>query len=138
MVVTYILLPSYYLTTTLTMEKREQLEIKMQSDAYQKLYNTRPELRGRIFAVNNNSENAIKGALNKSMGVYPGVSDMLLMLPLGKWVCIEWKTPTGSQSPKQIDWQKIAEQMGNDYILVRSEIEFFEVIDRYTTPKKNY
>lgn len=113
------------------MEKRDKYEIALQSKAYEKMYNIRPELRGRVFAVNNNSENAIKGALNKAMGVYPGVSDMLLMLPFGKWVCIEWKTPTGSQSPKQISWQKIAEAMGNDYVLVRSEEEFFAVLDKY-------
>lgn len=112
-------------------EKREQQEVAIQSKAYTKMFNERPHLRGRVFAVNNNSENAIKGALNKAMGVYPGVSDMLMMLPNGKWVCIEWKTETGCQSTGQKEWQKLAESLGNDYVIVRSESEFFAILDRY-------
>lgn len=113
---------------------REQQEIAIQSKAYTKMYNERPHLRGRVFAVNNNSENAIKGAINKAMGVYPGVSDMLMMLPEGKWLCIEWKTETGYQSDGQKDWQKLAESLGNYYVIVRSESDFFAIIDKYDTP----
>jgi len=112
-------------------ENREQNEVAMQSKAYTRMYNERPHLRGRVFAVNNNSENKVKGALNKAMGVYGGVSDMLMMIPNGKWVCIEWKTETGVQSEGQKEWQKLAESLGNTYIVVRSENEFFSVIDKY-------
>ena len=110
---------------------REQDEVAIQSKAYTKMYNERPHLRGRIFAVNNNSDNKIKGALNKAMGVYPGVSDMLMMLEGGKWICIEWKTATGSQSDGQKAWQNLAESLGNIYVIVRNESEFFAILDRY-------
>lgn len=113
------------------MEKRESQEVALQSKAYLNLYNTRPDLRGRICAVNNNSENAIKGAMNKAMGVYPGVSDMFFVCEDGKIVWIEWKLPTGSQSVNQISWQKLVQSLGHIYVIVRSEEEFLRIIEIY-------
>lgn len=113
------------------MEKREKSEIKAQSDAFVNIWNNRPDLRGRIFAINNNSENAIKGAFNKAMGVLPGVSDMAFVCPKGTIVWIEWKTSTGSQSDKQIAWEKLVTNLGHTYVVVRNEEEFLSVISLY-------
>lgn len=113
------------------MEKREKSEIKAQSDAFVNIWNNRPDLRGRIFAINNNSENAIKGAFNKAMGVLPGVSDMAFVCENGAIVWIEWKTSTGSQSSKQIEWERTVTALGHIYTLVRSEDEFLQVISKY-------
>jgi len=113
------------------MEKRESAEVKLQSQAYTNIYNNRPDLRGRICAVNNNSENAIKGAMNKAMGVYSGVSDMFFVCDNGLIVWIEWKTQTGSQSKQQIEWQGLVEKLGHIYVIVRSEDEFLKVIELY-------
>jgi len=110
------------------MEKREKSEIKAQSDAFVNLWNNRPDLRGRIFAINNNSENAIKGAFNKAMGVLPGVSDMAFVKASGLILWIEWKTSTGTQSAHQIEWQKLVELLGHEYVVVRSEAEFLTQI----------
>lgn len=113
------------------MEQREKSEVRAQSDAYQKVYNQYPDLRGRIFAINNNSENAIKGAMNKAMGVFEGVSDMCLIAPGGKSIWIEWKTSTGRQSKAQIGWQELVQSLGHVYILVRNESEFIEAIEKW-------
>lgn len=110
------------------MEKREQKEIAMQSKAYEEVYNEYPEFRGRLFAINNNSENKIKGAINKAMGVYSGVSDMCLLLPEGKTAWIEWKTESGKQSKHQIEWQKLCKSLGHDYYIVRSHDEFINLL----------
>jgi len=59
-------------------------EATIQSKAFQNLWNSRPDLRGRIFAINNNSINGIKGAMNKAMGVVAGVADMCYLKPEGK------------------------------------------------------
>jgi hypothetical protein len=112
------------------MEKREQQEIKIQSDAYMEVYNTRPELRGRLFAINNNSENNIKGALNKAMGVYAGVSDMCFILDSGYCAWIEWKTSTGVQSKGQKEWQFMIENLGHKYYIVRSRDDLFSLIEK--------
>lgn len=111
------------------MEKREKSEIKAQSDAFTNIWNNRPDLRGRIFAINNNSENAIKGSFNKAMGVLPGVSDMAFVCGDGRIVWIEWKTSTGSQSDKQIAWEKLVTDLGHNYVVVRSEQQFLNAIE---------
>lgn len=103
-------------------------EIQMQSSSFVKLWNNRPELRGRVFAINQNSHNRIKGALNRSLGVLPGVSDMAYLVQ-GSVVWIEWKTETGSQSPDQKAFEQLVTRLGMRYIIVRSEFEFLEVID---------
>ena len=113
------------------MEKREKSEIKAQSDCVTKIWNERPELRGRIFAVNNNSENEIKGAMNRAMGVLPGVSDTVFIGSYGRSIYIEWKTETGTQSKAQKEWQAIIESLGHIYHIVRSEEEFISVISEY-------
>jgi len=113
------------------MGKRDQSEIAMQSKAFTNIWNNRPDLRGRICAVNNNSENSIKGAMNKAMGVYPGVADMFFICDDGRIVWIEWKLPNGSQSDQQKNWEKLINGLGHDYIIVRSEQAFLDVIAFY-------
>jgi len=115
------------------MEKRESQEIAIQSAAFTKLWNERPELRGRVFAINNNSQNAIKGAMNKAMGVLPGVSDMAYICPNGKIVWIEWKTDSGSQSQQQKLWEATVTSLGHTYVIVHSYSEFISVIDSHST-----
>lgn len=113
------------------MEKRDHSEVAMQSRAYTNLWNSRPDLRGRVFAINNNSQNAIKGALNKAMGVLPGVADMAFVCNSGLIVWIEWKTPVGDQSPQQKEWEHTVTTLGHIYVIVRSEQEFLQIIHRY-------
>ena len=50
----------------------------------------------------------------------PGEPDLTLFLPKGKIILIEVKTPTGRQSAKQKHFQKHFEQMGYEYIIMRS------------------
>lgn len=103
-------------------------EIQLQSSAFLNLWNKRPELRGRVFAINQNSHNRIKGALNRSLGVMPGVADMAYLIQ-GSIVWIEWKTETGRQSPEQKAFEQLVTRLGMRYYIVRSESEFLEVIN---------
>ena len=103
-------------------------EIQLQSSAFLNLWNKRPELRGRVFAINQNSHNRIKGALNRSLGVMPGVADMAYLIQ-GSIVWIEWKTDTGRQSPEQKAFEQMVTRLGMRYYIVRSEVEFLEVIN---------
>lgn len=105
-------------------------EIQLQSSAFLNLWNKRPELRGRVFAINQNSHNRIKGALNKSLGVMPGVADMAYLIQ-GSIVWIEWKTETGRQSPEQKSFEQMVTRLGMRYYIVRSESEFLEVINYF-------
>jgi hypothetical protein len=103
-------------------------EASIQSKAFQNLWNSRPDLRGRIFAINNNSVGGARGAMNKAMGVVAGVADMCFLKQDGKTCWIEWKTETGRQSPEQIKFQQLCLSLGHEYHIVRSEAEFLAVI----------
>lgn len=105
-------------------------EIQAQSKAFVNLWNARPDLRGRVFAINNNSQNSIKGAMNKAMGVQAGVSDMCFLKPEGKVIWIEWKTEIGKQSMEQKEFERICIELGHEYVIVRNENEFLAVINQ--------
>ena len=50
----------------------------------------------------------------------PGEADLTLFAKGGKTVFIEVKTPTGRQSKQQRAFQKRAEELGFEYMIVRS------------------
>lgn len=49
----------------------------------------------------------------------PGGAD-LIGLHRGRFVAAEIKTPTGRQSPEQLQWQRLVESKGGIYVVVRS------------------
>jgi hypothetical protein len=106
----------------------EITESRLQSECYLYFHNNHPELRGRLFCVNNNPKNAIDGARLKAMGMVAGVSDMIYLRDGLPPLCIELKLPDGIQSKAQKDWQKVAESVGCDYVIIRSLSEFQSLI----------
>ena len=102
-------------------------ETKLQSDAFKYLWNKYPELRGRVFAINNNSENRIKGAMNKAMGVIAGVSDMAMLIQ-NSVIWIEWKIEKGKQSSEQKKFEILVNSLGMKYFIVRNQDEFIKLI----------
>lgn len=110
-------------------------EGKIQASCYQYFWNTYPQYRGLYFAVpNENSRadsNAITGAIRRSMGVYHGVSDTILLLPRGRFhaLLIEYKDEKGIQSEHQKAWQRLVESNGYRYEVCRS-LEQFQIIIR--------
>lgn len=109
----------------------KQDELKLQARCFQWHWNTFPEERGLLHANNNNSENAIKGAMNRAIGVVPGVADTEYAAPTGLTVYIEFKTTAGMQSAVQKDFQQKVEARGHRYYIVRSEEEFKAIIYKY-------
>lgn len=106
-----------------------------------------PDLAPLLFAVPNGGarSKATAGKL-KAEGVVPGVADLILLVPqwfttwrgqqgcLYAGLCIEMKTPTGSQSAEQGLWQLKVEQHGYKYAVVRSLDEFMNTINQYLRP----
>lgn len=103
------------------------------------------ELRGLLFAVPNGGarSKATAGKL-KAEGVVAGVADLILLVPRcfkahddEGWyntvhaLCIEMKTPVGHQSPEQKEWQRLIEEHGYKYAVVRSLDEFIDVVENY-------
>ncbi len=93
-----------------------------------------PDLRPVFFAVGNGgARNRTEAAIMKGEGVTAGVADMLLLHanPDYHGLCIEFKTPTGRQSPTQKVFQHHAEKHGYKYIIVRSVEQFIEDVKNY-------
>lgn len=71
-------------------------------------------------------------------GLLPGVSDLIALLP-NKALFIEVKTITGTQSPKQKDFEQIVSNLGFEYHLVRSLEDFQTIIKKhYSIPINHY
>ena len=85
--------------------------------------------RAQLFAVNNNSENKVKGNIMFQMGVRKGVSDLIFVGSIV--VFLECKTPTGTQSKDQKNFQKTVESLGHPYFIFRSLEEFQEIVLKY-------
>lgn len=104
-----------------------QSEAAFQQECRIHFHNTYPHLRKLLFHVRNNSDNKRDGAYWRELGVVPGVSDFLFLYA-GKCHCIELKTPTGSQSPAQGEWESIVKKQGIDYYIVNSKEKFVNLI----------
>ena len=92
-------------------------EAKLQAEIVQYL-----QKRGiYFFAVSNeaNGRNKIQQMQMIAMGLRPGVSDMVWILP-GKVVFVEVKTEDGKQSEAQKRFEAKVNELGFDYFLVRS------------------
>ena len=93
-----------------------------------------------LFAVKNNSfgsgiSNKRMGAIDKSMGVLAGVSDLVFVYNDMVYF-IEMKTEKGTQSEPQKDFQENVEGEGMKYIIVRSFDKFVNLITNIVNYKK--
>lgn len=93
-----------------------------------------PRLRDILFAVpNGGRRDAVTGAKLKEEGATAGVSDLILLRSNSSYgaLCVEMKTPKGSQSPAQKNWQNEIENMGNKYVVCRSFEDFKREVTEY-------
>jgi hypothetical protein len=62
-----------------------------------------------------------------------GVSDLILLVARHGYhgLLIEMKTPKGSQSQLQRQWQKLVEKQGYRYVVIRSIEDFVKVGNEY-------
>lgn len=95
-----------------------------------------PELAKLLIAIPNGGfRNQITAAIMKAEGVVAGAADLVLFVPklsdgCGA-LCIEMKTPKGTQSELQKEWQLAVEAQGYKYVLCRSVYEFACVVNGY-------
>jgi hypothetical protein len=101
-------------------------EAQLQAACVAWFWNSFPNTRGKLFAVQNNSENAIRGANRKAMGLNAGVSD-LVFIHRGLTYFIELKTEIGRQSEAQKGFEQLLKVEGFDYFIVRN-LESFQTI----------
>lgn len=114
----------------------QQSEAKLQATCFQNHWNYYPQHRRRLFCINNNSQNALKGAFNKAIGVVAGVADVAYLKESGRVLWLEFKRPGGSQSDKQIEWQSLCISLGHDYRVIYTEQDFWDAIELPNPIKK--
>lgn len=102
-------------------------EAKLQIKCVKTFYRLYPNAWGRLFMNYNNPRSARNGRLLVSMGLTAGVADLTLLSDVGP-IFIELKTGKNQQNENQKSWQKQIESAGYRYHLIRSEMEFFELI----------
>ena len=99
-------------------------EDRMLADFHEWAWNNFPHLRGLCFhPLNEQIGGAFQGALNKAKGVVAGVSDYVCLVVGTRgepFLCLEFKTETGTQSPKQKDFEAKVLSQGGVYWVVRS------------------
>ena len=99
-----------------------------------------PQLSSLLFAIpNGGRRDPVTGARLKAEGVVAGVSDLILFVPSDKHhaLCIEMKTATGRQSTAQKEWQRLVEQLGYKYAVIRDFPAFEQLIKDYLTNYKH-
>lgn len=106
-------------------------ESKIQQECFMWFHNSFPALRMRLFMNYNNPPNKIQGAMLKGMGLVAGVADMSLLLDGGRIAFIEFKTADGKQSPKQVEFQAVCNQLAIPYHIARSFQDFQTIIKTY-------
>lgn len=114
--------------------KRRHQESELQRNCVMWFRLQYPNIRLNLFAVpNGGARTPVEGAIMKGEGVTAGVADLILLFPAHGYhaLCIEMKTPTGSQRPTQKQWQAAVEATGNKYVIVRSLDEFVDLVRWY-------
>jgi hypothetical protein len=116
---------------------RSNPEMRLQAECVQMAWNDFPQTRRLLFHIANELDrpdaNAMIGARRRAEGIIRGVSDLILMIPRGKYhaLCIEMKTESGVQSRYQKDWQGLVEAQGYRYEVCRSKEQFKEILEGY-------
>lgn len=98
-----------------------------------------PRYARLLFAVpNGGARSAVTGSILKTEGVVAGVSDLILLIPSGRYhaLCIEMKATNGRQQDSQKIWEKEVSKRGYKYVVCRSVEEFIEVINSYIEVKQ--
>lgn len=116
-------------------------EGRIQAECFAWFWNEYPQYRRLLFHVSNENDradsNIIQGAIRKSLGVVPGVADLLLFVARDPYhaLCIEMKDALGRQKPAQKEWQAMVERQGYKYCICRSLDQFREIITGYLAGK---
>ena len=61
-------------------------------------------------------------------GLLKGASDLVILCPDKRYITVEVKTSTGSQSPEQKIFEHIVKQNGGDYFVIRSLEDFINKV----------
>lgn len=82
---------------------------------------------------NGGRRDAREGARFKLMGTQPGFPDLILLVPSKGYhaLMVELKTRTGRQQESQKEYQRLIEEQGYKYLIVRTLEQFQQEVNTY-------
>jgi hypothetical protein len=80
-----------------------------------------------MFSVPNSGQNAKEQLKKKAVGLLPGVSDTIIVIP-NKTIYCEFKDSKGIQSPAQKQFESDIKALNHEYWIVRSLDEFIQKV----------
>lgn len=84
------------------------------------------------FAIPNAGRRTFRAAASlKAEGMMSGVADTCIMLPHGRSIWLELKTPKGTQSDNQKGFQARCNRLGHIYAVARTFEEAFAVLNKW-------
>ncbi len=92
------------------------------------------DIERMFFAVGNGGKrNVWTAKIMKDEGVRAGVADLILLIPLQGYaaLCIEMKTPVGTQSAEQKAFEKECKKYKVKYVVCRSLEDFQREVKEY-------
>lgn len=117
--------------------RRGSPEMRLQAECFKDAWNTYPETRRLLFHVANEldmaGDNRRLGAIRRAEGIVKGVSDLILLIPRGRFhgLMIEIKWGDGKQRKEQKEWQELVEAQGYRYEVVWTKEEFMALLEEY-------
>ncbi len=91
-----------------------------------------------VFAVPNGGKRNVREAVAmKRTGTVAGVSDLIVLGNNKRVFFVEVKTDKGKLSEPQIDFKKLVESKGFNYLLVRSFADFLKQYEAIISSKNN-
>ena len=117
---------------------KPQSESQIQKDCVKWFRSRYQEIEPLFFAVaNGGARNAWTAKIMKDEGVRAGVADLILLIPRHGYscLCIEMKTPDGTQSESQKIFERMLTQYKGMYVVCRSLPDFQRVCMEYIEDK---
>lgn len=121
--------------------KMKHQESKLQINCVRWFRLQYPNLAKLLFSVpNGGHRSATEARIMQAEGIISGVSDLILLIPNQYYssLCIEMKFGKGKQTENQIEWQKVAENAGNKYVICNSVDTFIHEIENYMSHLKKF
>lgn len=118
---------------------KPQTESQIQKDCVRWFRARYEQLNPLFFAVpNGGARNAWTAKIMKDEGVRAGVADLILLIPKHGYasLLIEMKTPDGKQQDSQKEFERVATEFKNKYVVCRSLSDFQKVVMWYIEDKE--
>ena len=110
------------------MNRHEEILHQSIAVTWHNKFRNNPEMFQRLICNWTNQDNGRAGNKARSMGVKKGITDWVYMREYGHVIWIELKVGDNTQSPEQIQFEKLCLLLGHQYVICREYEMFWKII----------